>query len=59
MMEGHKISLERQWILDRLETLSVKEQAQLEQQGYLLNTAETGYIRHERTEAQPEFGMTM
>ena len=30
MMEGQKISLERQWILDRLETLSVKEQAQLE-----------------------------
>lgn len=29
MMEGQKISLERQWILDRLETLSVKEQAQL------------------------------
>src|SRR5699024_1169855 len=27
MMEGQKISLERQWILDRLETLSVKEQA--------------------------------
>ena len=41
-------------------------EAQLEQQGYLLNTAETGYIRrngqefrHERTEPQPEFGMTM
>ena len=29
MMEGQKISLERQWILDRLETLSVKELAQL------------------------------
>ena len=29
MMEGQKISLERQWILDRLETLSVKEQTQL------------------------------
>lgn len=41
-------------------------EAQLEQQGYLLNTAETGYICrngqefcHERTEPQPEFGMTM
>ena len=41
-------------------------EAQLEQQGYLLNAAETGYIRrngqefcHERTEPQPEFGMTM
>ena len=41
-------------------------EAQLEQQGYLLNIAETGYIRrngqefrHERTEPQPEFGMTM
>ena len=41
-------------------------EVQLEQQGYLLNTAETGYIRrngqefrHERTEPQPEFGMTM
>ena len=41
-------------------------EAQLEQQGYLLNTATTGYIRrngqefhHERTEPQPEFGMTL
>ncbi len=41
-------------------------EAQLEQQGYLLNTATTGYIRrngqefhHERTEPQPELGMTL
>lgn len=41
-------------------------EAQLEQQGYLLNAAGTGYIHrngqefhHERTEPQPEFGMTM
>ena len=46
--------------------LKVYGEAQLEQQGYLLNTAETGYIRrneqefhHERTEPQPEFDMTM
>lgn len=46
--------------------LKVYGEAQLEQQGYLLNTAETGYIRrngqkfcHEHTESQPEFGMTM
>ena len=46
--------------------LKVYVEAQLEQQGYLLNTAETGYIRrneqefhHERTEPQPEFDMTM
>lgn len=41
-------------------------EAQLEQQGYLLNAAGTGYIHrngqefhHERTESQLEFGMTM
>ena len=46
--------------------MKVYGEAQLEQQGYLLNTAETGYIRrneqefhHERTEPQPEFDMTM
>lgn len=46
--------------------LKVYGEDQLEQQGYLLNTAETGYIRrneqefhHERTEPQPEFDMTM
>lgn len=46
--------------------LKVYGEAQLEQQGYLLNTAETGYIRrngqefcHEHTESQSEFGMTM
>ena len=46
--------------------LKVYGEAQLEQPGYLLNTAETGYIRrneqefhHERTEPQPEFDMTM
>ena len=41
-------------------------EAHLEQRGYLLNAAGTGYIRrngqefrHERTEPQSEFGMTM
>ena len=41
-------------------------EAQLEQQGYLLNAAGTGYIRrneqafyHERTEPQTEYGITM
>lgn len=41
-------------------------EAQLEQQGYLLNTSETGYIRrngqeflYTHTASQPEWGMTM
>ena len=53
-------------VLQRGIDLKTYGEAQLEQQGYLLNTAETGYIRsnvqefcHERTEPQPEFGMTM
>ena len=46
--------------------LKVYGEAQLEQQGYPLNTAETGYLRrneqefhHEGTEPQPEFDLTM
>ena len=53
-------------VLQGIIDLKVYGEDQLEQQGYLLNTAETGYIRrneqefhHERTEPQPEFDMTM